>query len=417
MATTTWVRAYDEVDLSSLDFWSTRAADREKSFAILRERRPLSWQPPMQGGMLDDPEAPGYWAIVRHADIVQVSRSDVFISRKGVMFDNIPEEVLEFSQSFLTMDPPRHTKTRALVSAAFTGRQVRRIEEQIARSAATIVEELIAAGSDVDFVGHCAARLPLRTLSDMVGIPHEAREEVMHAADALVSVGDPAYLDGRPAAAVFFQAQLQLKQVALALAEQRRAEPAEDLMTSLVQAEVDGERLTDEEIAGFFVLLAVAGNDTTRNTISHTLKALTDHPEQREWLTADLDRRLPRAVEEFVRWATPVMTFCRTAATDFELHGRLIAAGDKVGLFYASANWDTEVFSAPDELDLDRHPNLHLSFGGGGVHYCLGSQLAKAQLRALFRELLGRLPGIRAGEPEYLAGHFVHAIRAMPCYF
>ncbi len=184
-----------------------------------------------------------------------------------------------------------------------------------------------------------------------------------------------------------------------------------------MHAEVDGDRLTDAEVAAFFVLLAVAGNDTTRQTTSHALKALTDFEDQRAWLMEDFDDRIGVAVEEMVRWASPVMTFRRTAAVDVELGGRQIAAGEKVVMFYASGNWDTTVFDRPDVLDLGRKPNPHLGFGGGGRHFCLGAHVARTQLRAIFGELLHQLPDIRAGEPEYLQGNFVHAIRAMPCTF
>ncbi|WIX75235.1 cytochrome P450 [Amycolatopsis carbonis] len=411
-------REYDEIDLSSRAFWSTRAADRERSFAALRQERPVSWHRPVEDALMEDPEDPGYWAVVRHADIVEVSRrNDVFVSGQGVMFENIPEEMLEASQSFLAMDPPRHTKIRKLVSAAFTPKQVRRIDEQIKANARDIVRELAEAGSGADFVRQCSGQLPIRTLSDMVGIPQAHRESVAHAADASVSWADPVYLAGRDPIDMIFEAQMTLHGVAFEMAEHRRAHPAEDLMTNLVQAEVDGERLTDEEIAAFFVLLSVAGNDTTRQTTSHTLRALTDFPEQREWLMADFDGRIGSALDEFVRWASPVMTFRRTAVADFELGGQQISTGEKVVMFYASGNFDPEVFDEPGHFDLSRSPNPHVSFGGGGAHFCLGNQVAKAQLRALFGELLRTLPAITAGEPDYLAGNFVHAVRAMPCFF
>jgi cytochrome P450 len=411
-------RPYDDIDLSSRAFWSTTAVDRERTFAVLRGERPVSWHPPVQDALLDDPEDPGYWAVVRHADIVEVSRrTDVFVSGHGVLFENIPEEMLEASQSFLAMDPPRHTKIRRLVSAAFTPRQVKRIEDQINANAKAIVEELAAAGSGVDFVTHCASKLPLRTISDMIGIPEDRRLPSAEAANDAVSWADPEHLAGRDPLDMIGTAQAYLHQVAFELAEERRVRPTDDLMTSLVQAEVDGERLTDAEIAAFFVLVCVAGNDTTRQTTSHTLKALTDFPEQREWLMADFDGRIGTAVEEFLRWGSVVMTFRRTAVVDVELGGQRISAGEKVVMFYPSGNWDTDAFTNPDTFDIGRDPNPHVAFGGGGTHFCLGSQVAKAQLRATFQELLHRLPDIQAGEPRYLAGNFIHGISAMPCTF
>lgn len=417
-ATLTNTRPYDSVDVSSRKFWSTTAAERERSFAVLRAERPVSWQRPVEDDLLHDPNDPGYWAVTRRADIVAVSRnSEVFLSGKGVMFANVPEELLEASQSFLAMDPPRHTKLRKLAHAAFTPRQVRRIEESINANARAIVEELRAAGSGVDFVEYCAKELPIRTLSDMVGIPESRRQQVAHAADALVSWADPVFLNGRNRLEVLFENQAYLHQVAGELAAERRENPGDDLFSSLVNAEVDGDRLTDAEVAAFFVLLSVAGNDTTRQTISHGLKALTDFPAERAWLMAAFEDRIGTSVEEFIRWATPVMTFRRTAATGFELGGQQIRAGEKVVMFYASGNWDTEAFDHPERFDLSRSPNPHVGFGGGGLHFCLGAHVARAQLRAIFGELLRQLPDIQAGEPAYLAGNFVHAIRAMPCTF
>jgi cytochrome P450 len=411
-------RAYDAIDLSSRAFWSTTAVERERSFAVLRAERPVSWHPPVEDALMPDPDDRGYWAVTRRSDIVTVSRNnEVFLSGKGVMFESIPEELLEASQSFLAMDPPRHTKLRKLVSAAFTPRQVRRIEDSIRANAKTIVEELRAAGSGADFVDHCAKELPIRTLSDMVGIPESEREHLAHATDAMVSWADPAFLDGRNPLEVLLENQQYVHQVAGALAAERREHPGDDLISSLVNAEVDGDRLADADVAAFFVLLSVAANDTTRQTTSHAMRALTDFPGERAWLLEDFDNRIGTAVEEFIRWATPVMTFRRTAATDFELGDQTILAGEKVVMFYPSGNWDTDVFDHPERLDLSRSPNPHLGFGGGGLHFCLGAHVARAQLRAIFGELLRQLPDVQAGDPTYVAGNFIHAVHSMPCTF
>ncbi|MFZ1175298.1 MAG: cytochrome P450 [Mycobacterium sp.] len=411
-------RAYDPIDLSSRQFWSTTAAERERSFAVLRAERPVSWHPPVEDALMHDPDDRGYWAVTRRSDIVTVSRTnEVFLSGKGVIFESVPAELLEASQSFLAMDPPRHTKLRKLVSAAFTPRQVRRIEDSIKANAKATVEELQAAGSGTDFVEHCAKQLPIRTLSDMVGIPESEREHVAQAADALVSWADPVYLGGRNPLEVLVENQMYLHQVAGTLAAERRERPGDDLFSGLVNAEVDGDRLADADVAAFFVLLSVAANDTTRQTTSHAMKALTDFPDQRAWLLDDFDNRIGMAVEELIRWASPVMTFRRTAATDFELGGQTIRAGEKVVMFYPSGNWDTEVFDQPERFNLSRDPNPHVGFGGGGVHFCLGAHVARAQLRAIFGELLRQLPDIQAGEPAYVPGNFIHAIRSMPCTF
>jgi cytochrome P450 len=411
-------RAYDPIDLSSRAFWATTAAQREEAFAELRADRPVSWHPPVEDSLMPDPDDPGYWAVTRRSDIVTVSRNnDVFLSGHGVMFENIPVELLEASQSFLAMDAPRHTKLRKVVSAAFTPRQVRRIEDSIQANAKKIVEELQEAGSGTDFVDHCAKELPIRTLSDMVGMPESERERMAHATDAMVSWADAEYLNGRHPMEVLFESQGYVHQVAFQLAAERRENPGDDLISSLVTAEVDGDRLTDADIAAFFVLLSVAANDTTRQTTSHAMKALTDFPDQRAWLLGAFDDRIGSAVEEFIRWASPVMTFRRTAATDFELGGQTVLAGEKVVMFYSSGNWDTESFDHPERLDLSRSPNPHMGFGGGGTHFCLGAHVARAQLRAIFGELLRQLPDIQAGEPTYVPGNFIHAVRSMPCTF
>jgi cytochrome P450 len=416
--TPTDARAYDPIDLSSRAFWATTAADREVSFTALRAERPVSWHRPVEDSLMPDPSDPGYWAVTRHADIVTVSRdSETFISGKGVLFETVPEELLEASQSFLAMDPPRHTVLRKLAHAAFTPRQVRRIEDSIKVNARAIVGELRDAGSGADFVEHCARELPIRTLSDMVGIPESDRDQVAHAADAMVSWADPSYLDGRNPLEVLVGSQMYLHQVAGALAADRRANPGDDLISSLVQAEVDGDRLTDAEVAAFFVLLAVAGNDTTRQTMSHAAKALTVFRDQRTWLAADFGDRIGSAVEEFVRWATPVMTFRRTAARDCELNGQPIGAGEKVVMFYSSGNFDERAFEEPGRFDLGRKPNPHVGFGGGGLHFCLGAHVARAQLRAIFGELLDQLPDFEAGDPSYVAGNFIHGVRSLPINF
>ncbi|MFG1667863.1 cytochrome P450 [Streptomyces sp. Y7] len=411
-------REHDEIDLSTLDFWAKPAAAREADFAELRAKRPVSWHRPAESTMPQPPDAPGFWAVVRHADIVEVSRrNDVFVSGNGVLFEVFPQDVMERALSFLVMDPPRHTRLRRLVSAAFTPKEVNRLQDQIKANAKRIVEQLAEAGSGADFVHACAAKLPVLTLGDMLGIADEDREHVANAAESLLSAADPVFLAGRPRREVTDAAHQYLHGIAVKMAEERRSSPQDDLMTNLVRAEIDGEKLSNADIASFFVLLSVAGTDTTRQTTTHGLKALTDHPEQRAWLMADFDGRINGAVEEFVRWATVIKTFARTAVTDYELGGRHISAGDKVVMFYTSGNRDTDVFADPTAFELGRDPNPHLGFGGGGAHYCLGNQVAKAQLRAVFHELLTRIPDIRAGEPELLTSNFVHAVRTMPCYF
>jgi cytochrome P450 len=252
----------------------------------------------------------------------------------------------------------------------------------------------------------------------MIGVPESDRERVVQAADTLVTVSDPEVTGEKSPLEALGTALWTLTAFAKELAAHREQAPGEDLMSALVHAEVDGDRLTHDEIAAFFVLLSVAGNDTTRHTTSHAMRALTLNPDQRAELVADLDGRLPRAVEEFVRWATPVLTFRRTATRDTEIAGQPIAQGDKVVLFYHSGNRDETVFDDPWQFDLTREPNHHLGFGGGGPHYCLGASLARSQLRSLFAELLRVIPDIEADEPEmFSSSAFIHGIKRMPCSF
>jgi cytochrome P450 len=393
-------------------------AQRDPVFAELRRERPVSWHRPAETELLPDPDAPGFWALTRHADIVAASRAaQVFASGQefgGVMLEDAPAEILEAAHSILAMDAPRHAKVRKVISSVFTPRRVDLIEEQIRRQARLVVDGVVAAVGEFDVVERVSARLPIWTISEMIGIPEADRERVGKAADELVGWNDPEVVGDGDALGVLLNGLMTLHETASELVEARRAEPADDLMTALVVADVEGAKLTDEEIAAFFVLLCVAGNDTTRQTTTHAIKALQDHPEQRKLLLADYEGRAAGAVEEFVRWASPVLTFRRTARVDTEIGGQRIAAGERVVMFYRSGNQDESVFTDPLRLDLTRDPNPHVGFGGGGPHFCLGNHLAKVQLRSIFRELLTRVPDLWVGEPEYLAGNFINGIKRLP---
>jgi cytochrome P450 len=410
---------YDQVDLSSHNFWARSAEERDLAFAELRRDRPISWQRPAEGSLIEDADDPGYWAVVRHEDVVTVSRAhEVFSSAPeygGVMFENVPAQLLEETQSILAMDEPQHTVTRRLVGSAFNPRQIRKIEAQIRNQAASIVTDLIESGP-TDFVEQVAKRLPLWTISEMLGVPPEERERMVQAVDEMVGLHDPEFTgEGGDPLMALLGGIATLHDVAQNLIDARRCRSEDDLMTALVQAEIDGDRLSDDDIRSYFVLLAVAGNDTTRNTTSHAMKALTDHPDQRALLMSDFDRHIVPAVEEFIRWGSAVMTFRRTAREDFDLNGQRISAGDKVVMFYSSANRDESVFADPWRFDITRSPNPHVGFGGGGVHTCLGNHVARLQLRALFGELLTRVPDLTVSDPEFVVGHFMHAIKRMPC--
>ncbi|AIJ24659.1 MULTISPECIES: cytochrome P450 [Amycolatopsis methanolica group] len=418
---TATVREFDTIDISDMAFWARPPHERERVFAQLRRERPVSWQRPVFSplmGEVNEAEA-GYWAVVRNADIVTVSRhAEVFSSATGgVTFEDMPSEILEMATSILTMDAPRHGKVRRLISSTFTPKRLALIQDQIANQARRIVDAIAPLG-EVEFVSAVSARLPMWTISEMIGIPEENRDEVHEAANLMISWDDEEVTGGLDAPTAMLNGIATLHGVCQDVIEARRAKPADDLLTALTQAEVDGARLTDDEIRSFFVLLCVAGNDTTKQTTTHTLRALTEFPDQRRLLMEDFDGRIDGAVEEFVRWASPVMTFRRTALEPFELAGQRIEAGDKVVMFYSSGNRDEEAFDRPGTFDITRDNRRHVAFGGRGPHYCLGNHLAKTQLKLIFSELLTRLPDIRAdGEPEYLTSTFINGIKSQRCVF
>jgi cytochrome P450 len=402
-------REFSPVDITSRDFWSQPFAVRDQTFAKLRAADGLSWHAPWPS--MFGLKEPGFWALTRRADIAYVSQHpELFTSAEGVALNPMPAEIQRFASFFLTMDPPQHTTYRRLISSAFTPRNVRKIEEQIHANAVSIVDDLDGAG-DVDFVAACSARLPMLTIMDMLGVPSADQHDVAYAAEKLFGMSDEEYSTPEeqaddPAAHIML-----LNNTGVELARFRRKSPGDDLMTSIVNAEVDGHRLTDEEIGAFLILLASAGNDTTRQATTHAMMALSENPDQRDWLMEDFANRIGPAIEEFVRWASPVIQFARFATTDTDINGQPVAAGDKVGLFYCSANRDEAVFENPGAFDLTRSPNPHLGFGGGGPHFCLGSQLAKTELRNLFRELLTRLKTVEFGEPDLLYSSFAHGIK------
>ncbi|MDT7623649.1 MAG: hypothetical protein QOF99_4550 [Pseudonocardiales bacterium] len=410
---------HSPIDVSSKAFWAQTSEQRDERFARLRAEDPVSWQRPVEDAVAPDPNDPGYWAVTRHADIVKVSRdAKSFISGQGVLFDLLPPEFLEMSQSFLAMDAPRHDHLRKLVSSAFTPKRIQRIDEQIKVAAREVVDSFAADPSgEIEFVERCAEPLPVRLFCDMFGVPEEVRAQTAKSAGDVVSWADPERLGDRSPAEVTLEACQILHGIAGELTAERRKNPADDLFTSLVQAEVDGERLTDHDIGAFFTLLSVAGTDTTKHTSAFTVKAMTEFPDQRDWLRADFDGRIKTALEEFVRFASPVMTFRRTAVVETELAGKKIVPGDKVVLFYPSGNRDEDVFDEPERFDLSRDPNPHVGFGGGGLHFCLGNQLAKGALRALFSELLNRVPDFQAGEPDLLGTNFMRGVKRLPFTF
>jgi cytochrome P450 len=414
VASTPQAREYSPFDITSHDFWSRPFDIRDQTFARLRALDGISWHRPLP--TLFEIEEPGFWALTRRADLQFASQNpDLFTSAQGVALDPMPADVQKFATFFLGMDPPQHTTYRRLISSAFTPRNVRRIEEQIHANAVAIVDDLVGAG-DIDFVEACSGRLPMRTISDMLGVPVADQPALAKAAEKLFSMSDDEYSSLEERAVDTINEIMLISNTGVELAKFRRANPGDDLMTSIVNAEVDGHRLTDEEIGAFLILLASAGNDTTKQSTTHAMLALAANPGQRDWLMEDFESRIGTATEEFVRWSTPVLQFARFATRDVEIAGQQINAGDKVGLFYCSANRDEGVFADPHAFDLSRSPNPHVGFGAGGPHFCLGNQLAKSELRNIFRELLTRLKTIDLGEPDLLYSSFVHGIKRLPAH-
>lgn len=404
---------YDPVNISSVEFWAQSFDEREKSFKILRDERPVSWHRPIEGSMME-PEIDGVWVVTRHEDVCYVSKNpELFCSGQGITFEAVPEEMLDAIQSFLGMDGAKHSSLRRLVSSVFTPRQVAKIKDQIENQARTIVDDLLAT-KEGDFVEQVSKRLPMWTIYDMLGLPDEQRDEAARLAEGMVAWADPEVAAGREPAEVLTDSMVGLLEIGMGLAQARREKPENDLMTLLVQAEVDGRKLTDDELGPYFVLLSVAGNDTTKTTTTFTTIALDRFPEQKALLQRDFDGHIKTAMEEFVRWTTPVMTFRRTATQDTELHGQHIRKGDWVTMVYSSANRDERVFTNPYEFDITRTPNPHVGYGGGGPHYCMGAFMAKMQLESIFRELIVRAPNLRVGEPEYLTGNFITAVKHLP---
>jgi cytochrome P450 len=403
-----------DVDISSSEFWVKPFEERDESFARLRREAPVSWHPPTEFPFPHDET--GFWAVVRNDDINTVSRqTQRFGSRYGVSLDAVPLDLVLSLSFFLTMDAPEHPRFRELVSTAFTRRQVALIDEQIRIAAREIVDGLIGAG-DIDFVERCSSLLPMRTIADMMGVPVSERVAAAQAGDAVIGRSDPAYGDPADPIGTMIKAREHLYALGADLARHRRAHPGDDLLTNLVNAEVDGQRLSDDDIGAFMVLFTVAGNDTTRNTTSLTAVAFDRNPDQRSYLMEDFDARITGAVEEFVRHGSPVMQFTRTALVDTELGGQHIAAGDKVAVFYCSGNRDEAVFDRPHEFDLSRPKNPHVAFGGGGPHFCIGAGLARTQLKAIFGELLTRVPDMQVGEPQFAAGNFIRVVSALPAH-
>lgn len=402
-------------------FWVRSLPEIEADMAELRAEEPIAWRtpPPEAEGIV--PMGNGYWAVTRHADILHASKHpEIFSSAQGMTMLDVPPEFNEFFGSMIAMDDPRHARLRKLVAAGFTPATMRRLDDSVQRIAAELVDGVAERG-EIDFVRDIAAALPLRIICDMMGIPASQYEFVFDRTNVILGAGDPEYIEGvENILGAILQAGADLSELMNDLAATRaRGDGAgDDLTTQLLQAEVDGERLTHAELASFFILLVAAGNETTRNAISWGLHYLTVNPDQRHRWQADFEALAPTAVDEIVRVASPVTYMRRTLTCDTELGGQHLTAGEKVCLFYWSANRDEDVFADPYRFDVGRSPNEHLGFGGPGPHYCMGAHLARREITVMYRELFRRLPDIEAvADPDPLRSSFIHGVKRLPARF
>jgi cholest-4-en-3-one 26-monooxygenase len=388
-----------------------RCGPPHEQFCWLREHDPVHWH--ADGGA---PGWPGFWAVTRHEDVAHVSRHpEIFSSaRRLSLFGEVPEDHIELQRlMMLNMDPPQHTRQRAFVNRGFTPRMIGRLEQHITEICQSLLDD-VSTRSRADFVTEIAAPLPLWVICELVGAPVGDRDRIFELSNVLIGSADPE-LQVLPGAQQ--SAAAEVYAYGAALAERRRAEPADDLVTRLLQPDDNGEALTSDEFDMFFLLLTVAGNETTRNAAAGGMLALCQHPDQWQRLRPE-PTLIPTAAEEIVRWVSAVNMFRRTAVQDTELGGRPVTAGDKVVVFYASANRDGGVFAAPDAFDVGRDPNPRVGFGGGGPHFCLGGHLAALELRVLLQVLIERMPGIRLdGEPSRLRSNFINGIKHMPVRF
>ena len=395
------------IDLSNIDLlantWSREAPHDQ--FDLLRKSAPVFWH--------DEPNGSGFWAITKHADVKKISRDPrTFSSALGSTFipDQDEETLMMLRLSVLNMDDPQHTRYRNIVAKGFTPRVIAKLVEDTNARAARVVDEVAGRG-ECEFVNDIASKVPIQTICTMLGLDDELWPRMVELTNMMISGLDA---EGQGAGQI---AAMEVYALCDQMAAARRAEPRDDIMTALVNAEVDGERLDDGELNMFFITLIVAGNETTRNLINHSMLALIDNPDEADRLRAD-ESLWPTAVEEMLRYGTSIANFRRTATTDVELRGTKIKAGDKVVMYYASANRDEEVFADPHRFDVSRRPNDHVTFGGGGVHFCLGASLAKAQIRATMQEVVQRLGNPQLAAPiTRLKSDFVNGVTHMPITF
>jgi cytochrome P450 len=400
----------DDVDLTNHDNFVERVP--HEVFALLRREDPVHWQ--------EEANGPGFWCVTRHAHIGEVHKGwETFSSEVGgTSLEDLTPEQVEARKSMLDMDPPRHNQLRGLINKRFTPRAILQWEEYIRTLFRSILDDVLPRG-EFDFVHDVAAELPMRVFAEILGAPQEDRRYIVELGDRLLGKEDPEYgeqheVDSHRDLPFSSPVALEMFAYGQKLAGQRRAEPRDDVVTALMRAVEDGVLHGEREYDTYFLLLATAGNETTRHTITHGLLALIEHPDQLARLRDDLSLSR-KAADEMLRWGTPVHHFRRTAVQDVEFHGRTIRAGDKVTTWFTSGNRDEEVFAEPDRFDVARDPNPHLAFGPGGVHFCLGAHLARLEVQIAFEELLPRLRSIElTGPAERLRSNFFNGIKRMP---
>jgi cytochrome P450 len=377
-----------------------------EQFRWLRRHAPVYWHPELRGR--------GFWAVTRYHDVRAVGRDPKTYSsyKGGILIDDPDEAALAGSRNMmLMMDPPQHTRYRLMVSRQFTPHSVQALRPRIEELARRIIDRVIARGQ-CDLVRDIAGELPSYVIADLMGIPLEDGRRLYDLTEKMHASAEAVTQDERAIAL------MEMLRYAMGVADDKRKHPGPDLATQLLNSEIDGDRLTPSEYGLFFILLINAGGDTTRNLLAAGMLALFDNPAQRRRLQENPDALLPTAVEEMLRYVSPVIYMRRTATRDMELGGMKIHAGDKVVMYYGSANRDETIFTRPDEFDLARAPNDHIAFGGGGAHFCLGAHIARLEIQVMLREILTRLPDIRpAGPAQWVASNFISGLSHLPVQF
>ena len=396
------------VQNTKVDFYNPDTFEHGPPFDVfkeLRENEPVYWNPQKED------EGTGFWVITRYDDVVETSLDhESYLSGHGVFID---DSVGGSELMLVNMDAPKHSGLRNLVSTGFTPKMIRRMEPHVRDIAAAIVDN-IAKNGECDFVTDVAVELPLQVIAELIGIPQEDRHQIFQWSNQMIAVGDPEYSPDMDTAT---KAAAEIFAYCNELTAEKRENPKDDLLTVLLNADVDGEKLEDMELNMFFLLLAVAGNETTRNLIGGGMLAFFENPDQWERLKDD-SSLMPTAVEEMLRWVSPIMYFRRTASKATEIHGQKIKEGDKVTLWYGSANRDPEAFEDPSKFDIGREPNAHVALGAGGPHFCLGASLARLEIRLMFEEVVKRLPDIRlAGDISLLRSYFINGVKHIPVEF